>query len=256
MRSRLLLAMLVLALPACVPTASLDNAPCPCLTGYYCAAGDVCKSRADLVTGLVGRKYIVTIAREQWTLPPKLAEDSRTDYSLEYPVFAFEVTQADPASMKFSVLLGTVRGGVQDRRNKTYVLDGMLAHGDDGTIAFVLGPKNMLSGIFGPTTNTLANFYEFTLTGRLTNQGQSVDSGSLGAVMKASEIYNLFYVVPPTSGEELCAEMAAYAQYDCTACPLEPSVSLCLKFEALGLSFPMAPDLVLGEVADFDPDSF
>ena len=249
--------VLALFLSACVDTVPLADAKCPCLKGYYCANGGVCKNEADLVSGMVGRKYIVAISSGQWSQPPGFAGalDDHHDYSQVYPVFAFEVEQVDPSSMTFTALLGTAKDGVQDTRNRTYRMNGSLTNGGDDGIDFVLGPADIQSIIFGPTTNRLASFYGLTLTGRFVGQGRMVDHGSLEAVMKASEIYNLFYKPPSTSGEDLCGFFATYVQYDCKACPFDPSISLCLTFEADDLSFPIASNLVFAEVASFDGES-
>jgi hypothetical protein len=254
-RRGLLVPILALFPTGCVPTVRLDNAACPCTDGYYCTDGGACASEATLASGLVGNSYILRISREQWTRPPMLAEVVHNDTGMDYPVFAFRVLQANPATRTFSTLVGTMRDGLQDMRNKTHVVGGTIAGGGDGTLSFELGPMDIQTILFGPESNTLANYYGFTLTGRFTAQGQYADHGTFDTVMKASEIYNLFFLVPITSGDELCRLFSQYARYDCTACPAEPSTPLCLPFQALDFSIAIAPDLVLREVADFDGES-
>jgi len=243
-------------LPAgCVPSVPLDDANCPCLDNYYCAEGNVCKSHADDIAGSIGKSYVIHIGTEQWTEPPGFAESvEENGEDGVAPVFAFTIQAADLSSKTFSVLLGTWRDGVQDPCNRTYLMSGTFdPRGDDG-IAFQLGPKDIQSIIFGPTINTLATFYGFTLSGRFVDRAQGVDGGALQFVGKASEIYNLFYLAPSTSGQELCDLFAAYAQYPCQACPSEQDAPLCLPFEAVNFSFSVVPGLALRGVGDFNAE--
>jgi hypothetical protein len=244
--------LLALVLSGCVPEAPLDQARCPCLAGYYCAAGGTCRSQADLVARSVGNAYIVEIGSQQWTLPPGFASDVQGDGPQVYPVFTFQIVTADPGSMTFSALLGTAKNGVQDLRNRTYLMNGTLKDQGDAGLDFTLGPMDIQSIIFGPTANTLATFYRFTLAGRFVAEASRVEYGTLKTAAKASEIYNLFYVALPTSGQELCQQFVVQANYQCTACPGAPSVALCLEFEAVGLAFPVVPGLGLIAIDDFD----
>jgi hypothetical protein len=247
-------ALLGLVLGGCVPEVPLDQARCPCLAGYYCAAGNTCRSQADVIARSVGNAYIVEIASQQWTLPPGFAVAVERDVPDRQiaPVFAFQIVAADARSMTFTALLGTAKDGVQDPRNRTYLLAGTLVDQGSAGIAFSLGPTDIQSIIFGPTTNTLATFYQFTLTGRFAAEASRVEDGTLATVAKASEIYNLFYLSSSTSGQQLCDQFATYADYQCQPCPSAPTLTLCLAFAADTLAFPVVPGLGLDAIDDFD----
>jgi hypothetical protein len=244
--------LLALLLSGCVPEVPVEQARCPCLAGYYCAPAGTCRSQAELVARSVGNAYVVDIGSEQWTLPPGFASDVQGYGQEEYPVFTFQIVAADPGAMTFSALLGTTKNGVQDVRNRTYLIGGTLKDQGDAGLDFTLGPMDIQSIIFGPTTNTLATFYRFTLTGRFAAEASRVERGTLTTAAKASEIYNLFYVASPMSGQELCQQFLVRSNYQCIACPAEPTVALCLEFAAAGLTFPVVPGLGLIVVDDFD----
>jgi hypothetical protein len=193
---------------------------------------------------LEGKTYVLDIPGAKWTAPQGLGDD----IAQVQPKFAFQVLAVDVSSLRLTARVGAAKGGVQDPCNKTYVVSGAL---NSDAMTFTLGPASVQTILVGPASKALATSHGFTITGQIVDQGAGLISGRLTAELDALELYPLFYVAQPKSGEELCALFAA-AGLGCKACSFEPSVALCIDFAAEGFVLSESRSLSLADVPAFD----
>lgn len=194
---------------------------------------------------LVGTTYVLDIPGAQWTAPPGLGED----IAKAQTKFAFEVTAVDAQARQITTRLGAAKDGAQDPCNKTYVLPGTL---NDNDMTFRLGPMDVQTILGGPESKALATSHGFTISGQIVEQGAGLVSGRLTAELDAREIYPLFYLAKPASGEELCTIMAK-AGLLCEPCSYEPGSRLCITFRAEEFAISESRNLSLAEIPTFGP---
>lgn len=196
------------------------------------------------ISELVGAKYILDIPSAKWTAPEGLGDE----IVKVQPKYAFEVTDVDEAALNFTVLLGTVKDGVQDLCNKTYVIEGKLNAED---MTFTLGPIDVQTFFIGPETEAMAVCHDFSISGQIMDEGAALVSGEMTAELDARDIYPLFYMASYTDGAALCADLSANG-LDCNQCSYESGSAMCIDFAAEDFSVDDSPDLTLTQVSAFD----